>query len=113
MSDLADEKCQPSNADMPKTSMDEAMSLLGHLKGWDIDGESKRIVRSIRAKNFMAAMELFNQIARVAEEEQHHPDLHLRAYRHVEIALWTHTVGGLSRNDFVMAAKIDNIINEL
>jgi 4a-hydroxytetrahydrobiopterin dehydratase len=57
----------------------------------------------------MAAIRFFNEVARVAEEEQHHPDLHLEGYRKVAIELWTHAIGGLSENDFILAAKIDQL----
>ena len=51
----------------------------------------------------------FEQVAKLAEEDGHHPDLHLAAYRNVSIELWTHAIGGLSENDFILAAKIDQI----
>ena len=55
----------------------------------------------------MAAMDFFNKVAALAEEEGHHPDLHLVGYRNVAIEIWTHAIGGLSENDFILAAKID------
>jgi 4a-hydroxytetrahydrobiopterin dehydratase len=55
-------------------------------------------------------MELLNKIAEIAESEQHHPDLHLTGYRHVRVELTTHAIGGLSENDFILAAKIDAIL---
>ena len=60
-------------------------------------------------KDFMAGIEFFNRVAELAEAEGHHPDLHLEGYRHVWIELWTHAIGGLSENDFILAAKIDQI----
>jgi 4a-hydroxytetrahydrobiopterin dehydratase len=60
-------------------------------------------------KHFQAAMDFFNRVAEVAEEDGHHPDLHLEGYRNVAIELWTHAIGGLSENDFILAAKIDQI----
>jgi 4a-hydroxytetrahydrobiopterin dehydratase len=58
-------------------------------------------------RDFLAAMRFFDRVALLAEEEQHHPDLHLVAYRQVAIEIWTHAIGGLSENDFILAAKID------
>ena len=59
--------------------------------------------------NFMAGVEFFNKVAALAEEEGHHPDLHLEGYRQVAVELWTHAIGGLSENDFILAAKINQI----
>src|SRR5690606_22668833 len=103
----------PSNIDMPKVSREEAQVFLEQLDGWGLDAATSRIFRTLRVKDFREGMHLFNRIAELAEAQGHHPDLHLRNYRHVEIALWTHTVHGLSRNDFVMAAKIDKIVDTL
>jgi len=57
----------------------------------------------------MAGVEFFNKVAALAEEEGHHPDLHLESYRQVAVELWTHAIGGLSENDFIVAAKINQI----
>ena len=59
--------------------------------------------------NFMSGIEFFRQVADLAEAEGHHPDLHLEGYRNVWIELSTHAIGGLSENDFILAAKIDQI----
>ena len=61
-------------------------------------------------KHFLEAIRLINEIAEVAESEQHHPDLHLTGYRNVRIELTTHAIGGLSENDFIVAAKIDELL---
>ena len=58
-------------------------------------------------------MNFFNKVTEVAEEDGHHPDLHLAGYRSLSIELWTHAIGGLSENDFILAAKIDQIPIEL
>ena len=68
------------------------------------------ISRKITCKHFVEAMKLVNQVADVAEAEQHHPDLHLTGYRHLRIDLTTHAIGGLSENDFIVAAKIDELL---
>ena len=58
---------------------------------------------------FPGRIDLFVEVAQLAESEGHHPDLHLEGYRHVRIAIWTHAIGGLSKNDFILAAKIDRL----
>ena len=68
-----------------------------------------RIRREWVAKDFNAAIKFFQSVAKLAEQEDHHPDLHLVGYRNVAIELWTHAIGGLSKNDFIMAAKISEL----
>jgi 4a-hydroxytetrahydrobiopterin dehydratase len=60
-------------------------------------------------KNFMAGIDLVNKIASLAEEESHHPDIHITGYRNLRIELWTHAIGGVSMNDVILAAKIDGL----
>ena len=65
---------------------------------------------SVRNTNPFAVPGRWRQkVARLAEEEGHHPDLHLEGYRNVAIEIWTHAIGGLSENDFILAAKIDRL----
>ena len=54
-------------------------------------------------------LKFFQRVAQIAEEEDHHPDLHLAGYRNVTVEIWTHAVGGLTENDFILAAKIDRV----
>ena len=69
--------------------------------------DHQRILKNWTVKNFMAGMAFFNEVAKLAEDEGHHPDLHIEGYRNVSIEIWTHAIGGLSENDFILAAKID------
>ena len=75
--------------------------------------DGQRIRKDWKVKNFMAGIEFFNRCAAVAEADGHHPDLHLEGYRNVAVELWTHAIGGLSQNDFILAAKIDQLPIEL
>ena len=68
----------------------------------------KKIKKEFKFKNFKEAMSFVNKVADLAEEQGHHPDIHI-SYNRVGIELWTHAVSGLSENDFIMAAKIDGI----
>jgi 4a-hydroxytetrahydrobiopterin dehydratase len=77
--------------------------------GWEI-GE-KSIERTFRFKNFVAAMDFANKITAIAEEENHHPDLHI-SWGKVRVELSTHSVGGLSINDFIVAAKINKLLEQ-
>ncbi len=64
-------------------------------------------------KNFAAAVKFINLVAILAEQENHHPDIHLTDYRQLKIDLSTHAIGGLSENDFIMATKINQLVPEL
>ena len=78
-----------------------------------LTADGKRLRREWRVKNFVTALDFFNRVGQIAEAEGHHPDLHLVGYRNVTIELWTHAIGGLSENDFILAAKIDQLPVEL
>lgn len=74
--------------------------------GWRFSADRKSIFVHYRMKDFAAGVGLILQIAEAAEKQDHHPDLHLTGYRHLKISLSTHSVGGLSKKDFTLAAKI-------
>lgn len=111
--DLAAKKCQPCHGGVPPIAPHQAENLIAKLPGWQFTDGGQRIRREWVVKNFMAALDFFDRVAKLAEEEGHHPDLHLVGYRNVAIELWTHAIGGLSENDFITAAKIDQLPVEL
>ena len=106
---LTQKKCVPCEGGVPKYMLEDAQAQLKTLSGWRLTHDGERIRKDWTVKNFMAGMEFFNDVARLAEEDGHHPDLHLEGYRKVWIELWTHAIGGLSENDFILAAKIDQV----
>ncbi len=106
---LTGKKCVPCEGGVPKYSLDEARAQLARLDGWKLVHDNERIRKTWVMKNFMAGIDFFNAVARVAEDEGHHPDLHLEGYRNVAIEIYTHAIGGLSENDFILAAKIDRL----
>ncbi len=106
---LTAKKCVPCEGGVPKYSPEEAQTQVAKLSGWSLTHTGERIRKTWLVKNFMAGMEFFEQVAKLAEQEQHHPDLHLEGYRNVAIEIWTHAIGGLSENDFILAAKIDEL----
>lgn len=106
---LTHKKCLPCEGGVEPCSLDQARQQLARLPGWTLSADGKRIRKEWTAKNFMAALEFFHRVAEVAENDGHHPDLHLVRYRQVAIELWTHAIGGLSENDFILAAKIDQL----
>ena len=110
---LRAKKCVPCEGGVPKLTPAESEAQLAKLTGWKLTQDGQRIRKEWIVKHFMAAMRFFNKVAEVAEAEGHHPDLHVAGYRNVAIEIWTHAIGGLSENDFILAAKIDELPIEL
>jgi 4a-hydroxytetrahydrobiopterin dehydratase len=86
-------------------AVDEA---LRSLDGWDAQEARSRIHRLFRFKDFVEAMRFVNALAAVAEAEGHHPDFAVH-WNAVDVTLWTHSIGGLSENDLIVAAKLDRL----
>ena len=86
----------------------DAEKLLKEIAGWTLSEDGKRIMRDFSFKNFVEAIQFANEITPIAEAEGHHPDLSI-GWGRVQVALSTHTVGGLSENDFILAAKINEL----
>jgi 4a-hydroxytetrahydrobiopterin dehydratase len=107
--DLAEKRCKACEGGVEKYSRPEAEEQLTALSGWRLSDDGLRIRKDWQVKNFMAGIEFFTKVAEVAEAENHHPDLHLEGYRHAWIELSTHAAGGLTENDFILAAKIDRL----
>lgn len=76
-------------------------------KDWKLSSDAKFLSREVQCKDFVATVELVNNIAKLAESEGHHPDLNIHGWNHLGITLSTHAIAGLSINDFILAAKID------
>jgi 4a-hydroxytetrahydrobiopterin dehydratase len=112
-SELLGKKCTPCEGGVPPLAAEQVQELLRALPQWKLIGDGKGIRKEWRVKDFGAALAFFNAIGRIAEAEDHHPDLHLTGYRCVAIELSTHAIDGLSENDFILAAKIDQVPVEL
>ena len=107
MNMLVKETCVPCEGNTKPLTHEEIEELMPDVTGWRL--EDKKIRREFIYKNFVQAVDFINRIADVAEYEDHHPDLHLVGYRNVAVEIWTHAVGGLTENDFILAAKIDQL----
>ncbi len=101
---LAKESCTPCRSGEGKLSPQRALELLGELDHWVFYPD--RIEKRWEFKNFAAALALVNRIGSVAEAQNHHPDIHF-GWGYVEVVLTTHRAGGLTMNDFIVAARID------
>lgn len=106
---LVQKKCTPCEGNTPPLSAERVAELLKEVSGWR--EKDNTIVRTITFANFVAAMAFLNRVAEVAEAEGHHPDFCVH-YNRVDFTLWTHAVGGLSENDFILAAKIDALLSD-
>ena len=91
-------------------TIEDATSELKKLPCWTLSEDGKCIERKANCGSFLRAIELVNSIANLAEDEQHHPDLHLTGYRNLKVELTTHAIGGLSINDFILATKIESLL---
>ena len=107
--ELTQKKCQPCEGTTKALSLNEAKTFLAKVNNWKLDDHAQVISRDYVAKNFMTAIDFINKVAQLAETENHHPDIHLVGYRKLRIDLSTHAIGGLSENDFIVAAKIDRL----
>ncbi len=110
---LEQKKCQPCEGMGNPLDVDQATEQLKNVEGWELNTDGKGIARQYVIKNFMTAINFIQQVAEIAEGEDHHPDIHLTGYRNLRIDLSTHAIGGLSENDFIVAAKINNVPVEL
>jgi 4a-hydroxytetrahydrobiopterin dehydratase len=107
---LTQMKCVACRKDAPTLTDDEIAELRLQIPDWDVVelGEIKRLRRVFPVDDFAQALEFTNEIAELAEEEGHHPAL-LTEWGRTTVTLWTHKIKGLHRNDFIMAAKTDQL----
>ncbi len=109
MSNLAKKKCKPCEGGVSPLSKEASEELLKQLKPeWMLIDGGRMLANTYTFKDFALTINFVNKIAAVAEEEQHHPDLTI-SYNNLGVELSTHAIGGLSENDFILAAKIDEI----
>ena len=104
---LEDEKCMACEGGIEPLTIEEAAKLGEQVHGWTI--KEKSIERTFKFINFAHAMEFANKVAVIAEEENHHPEMRI-SWGRVIIELHTHAIGGLSINDFIVAAKINRLL---
>jgi 4a-hydroxytetrahydrobiopterin dehydratase len=110
MNELARMHCTRNETNTPPLNNKEIGQLAGNLPGWQVveKGGQVQLERSFKFENFRKAMDFSDQVARVADEEDHHPAI-LTEWGKVTISWWSHRIKGLHRNDFIMAAKTSEI----
>lgn len=108
MEKLSEKKCEPCEGGVDPLTRDQFSVYLEQLPGWQVLND-KKIERDFQFKDFPQALDFVNKVGAVAEEEGHHPDIFIHDWNKVKISLWTHAIGGLSINDFVVASKVDRV----
>jgi len=105
--DFAQQHCVPCEGGTAPMSLDEAKLYVDAVPGWKlIESEPPKITRSFKFKDFVQSIAFVNESAAIAEAEGHHPDIYI-SWNRVRMELVTHAIGGLSMNDFIIAAKIN------
>lgn len=102
---LTTKHCVPCEGGAPPLTEGHIAPLLAELSGWRVD--AKQLVKEYAFQNFTEAVAFVNKVAEVAEGEGHHPDILVHDFKFVRLTLYTHAVGGLTENDFIVAAKVD------
>jgi 4a-hydroxytetrahydrobiopterin dehydratase len=109
VTDLLNERSKELPKGTPALSKGDVEKLLAQVTGYELTADGKRITRAYGFDNFHQTMEFVNALAYVVHKEDHHPDLEV-SYKTCRVTYWTHTVGGLSLNDFICAAKINALL---
>lgn len=99
------ERCQPCRVGDPPLDADAIAGYLPEVSAWTVDGA--HLVREWTYPDFRSALKAANQVGMIADDLDHHPDIRLHSWNKLELRCWTHTVGGLSLNDFVLARRVD------
>ena len=105
---LEDKFCEPCRGGVAPLGISEAQRFLSELSGWDLRDEGKKIYKEYKFSNFVETLEFVNKVGDLAEDEGNHPDIAF-GWGYAKINITTHAIEGLSDNDFILAAKIDQI----
>jgi 4a-hydroxytetrahydrobiopterin dehydratase len=108
---LAAKTCVPCRGGIPPLAQEEAGRMLASVPSWKLEENGTRLARRFEFEDFKKAMEFVNRVADLAEEQGHHPDIAIH-WNKVDLVLWTHKIGGLHENDFILAAKVGRLLEE-
>jgi len=106
--ELASKTCVPCRGDVPALKAEELRKFQRNLPAWEVVSEH-HLHRTYGFPDFRTALDFTNRVGQLAEEQGHHPDI-LLTWGKVEITIWTHKIDGLTESDFIMAAKIDELV---
>ena len=113
MNDLLDKKCVPCEGGVPSLDLSEIHKYQKKVDGWDVKKDEKQIYfleKNFKFKNFINSQNFIDKVGKISEKENHHPDISF-GWGYAKIMISTHAIDGLSENDFILAAKIDQISN--
>ncbi|HEY0010563.1 MAG TPA: 4a-hydroxytetrahydrobiopterin dehydratase [Candidatus Paceibacterota bacterium] len=111
MNEFKDRHCVPCERDdFPPLTPEQAQDFMEHIPGWELAEDARSISRGYTFKDFKEALAFTNKVGDLAEEEGHHPDIEL-SWGRVTLSLTTHSIGGLSENDVILAAKVNGLQN--
>jgi len=108
MTNLSNKKCTPCRGGIPPLEEKEINQHLAKLNGWQVV-DLHHLLKIFLFSDFKSALAFVNQVGEIAEEENHHPDMIL-SWGKVVVSIWTHKIDGLHENDFILAAKIDELL---
>jgi 4a-hydroxytetrahydrobiopterin dehydratase len=108
---LAEKTCTPCRGGVPPLSADEALRLQRQAPGWELRDDARRIERTFRFRNFREALAFVQRVGELAETEGHHPDVSF-GWGYATVSLSTKKIKGLHENDFIMASKIDRMLDQ-
>ena len=108
---LSSKRCVPCMAGAPALEREKAEKLLSETPGWELSEDAKRIHRKLRFGDFRSAMQFAGRVGELAEQEDHHPEITF-GWGYCTVAFWTHKIGGLHENDFIMAAKVNDLVEK-
>lgn len=108
---LSSKTCIPCQGGIPPLTRKEFQEYLDELEDWNVIEDDTKLQKTFTFKNFQEALDSVNRVGAIAEEQGHHPDIYLHDYKEVTVTLFTHKIKGLHENDFVLAAKIDELIS--
>jgi len=106
---LKSKTCIPCEEGAPVVTSEELVKYLRELPNWEAYDNGTKIKREFVFEDFNSAIVFVNKVAALAEKEGHHPNIYLYDFKKVRCELWTHKIGGLHKNDFILAAKIDTL----
>lgn len=109
MDNLLGKRCVACEGGIPPLTVEEIKEFIPEVRGWKVAPDAKKIWREFEFTDFKGAMAFVNKVAELAESEGHHPDISIHGWNKVRLETSTHAIGGLSENDFILAAKINTL----
>tara|TARA_Y100001958_G_C21149311_1_gene485861 strand:+ start:453 stop:800 length:348 start_codon:yes stop_codon:yes gene_type:complete len=112
--DLSKKKCIPCEGNIPAFEYSEIHKYLKKVDGWDVKEDDQKnyyLIKEFKFENFKDSQSFINQVGNIAETENHHPDI-IFGWGYAKVKIFTHAIKGLAESDFILASKIDKIIND-